>query len=130
MDNFVCSNYKIPLKALINIDIPTISGFAGNIDNLYEDLEYNDKAGYKTIIFLDNKRKVQNIKNTLVSKGIMATEDEKSLSPKNPLILEGVLSGGFKLLKSKFIIISEKNQHIVSKRKKKNKEYPKAFLVY
>ena len=127
MDNFVCSNYKCPLKALINIDIPTISGFAGNIDNLFEDLEYYEKTGYKTIIFLDNKRKVQNIKNTLISKGIMATEDEKALTPKNPLILEGVLSGGFKLLKSKIIIITEKNQHIVSKRKKKNKNHIQNF---
>ncbi len=127
MDNFVASSYKSPLKAMVNIDIPTVSGFAGNMDNLIEDLQYYTKTGYKTIIFLDNQRKVQNIKNTLVSKEIMATQKYEALTPKTPLIAEGVLSGGFQLLKSKLVVITEKNQHIKSKRKKKNKNHIQSF---
>lgn len=127
MDNFSVSSYKSPLKALLNINISTVSGFAGNIDNLLDDLDYYEKTGYKTIIFLDNERKVKNIKNTLISKEIMATEKYEFLTPKTPLVTEGILSGGFQLLKSKLVIITEKNQHIKSKKKKKNKNHIQSF---
>ena len=117
MDNFGRNRYELSPLSLVNFSVKRSSQWNGDIDVLLDDLKFIKSVNGKAVVIVGNEKSGNILAQDLRDKGINATFcDEIKKLTSDVTVTTGVLSGGFELENSRFMLIAAKG--LVSSAKK------------
>ncbi|MBE7054190.1 MAG: transcription-repair coupling factor [Ruminococcaceae bacterium] len=112
------------IKEVVNISAKTLPSYSGKTEFLYDDLNYWKQNGYRVILLISSKSKLDSIKTSLENEDIDAqvTESLDKIPNEGQIIMSvGSLSKSFEYPTIKTVVLSDKSFAPSSVKKKRHR---------
>lgn len=116
------------IKEIVNISAKTLPSYSGKTEFLFDDLSFWKKNGYRVILLLSSKSRLDAVKKSLDEEKIEAVikENLDTMPESGQIFLSiGSLAKSFEYPSLKTVVLSDKSFTVNSKAKKKHKKSSK-----
>ena len=122
-------------RAFVGMTAKTLHGYSGKVDFLIEDLKFWKKSGYRVILLMNGKARMESMISNLADRGIEAaiSSGQKDMVPYGQIfVIEGSLTKGFEYPTAKTVVVTDGETVKTLKKKrlsstKKSRDVIKSF---